>query len=133
MHTSYWRYINTLILPPDKNQPLSCQKKFWSYIKNIRRDRVGIISLQSDGNPITNSLGKAELLNEQFKSVFTIEPVGDLPNKGPSPYPTMPNITVTSQGIENLLNGLKTHKASGPDVLSATILKETSDIIAPIL
>ena len=44
----------------------------------------------------------------------------------------MPNIIVTSQGIENLLNGLKTHKASGPDALSATILKETSDIIAPI-
>ena len=71
MRTSYWRYINTLILPPDdENQPLSCQKKFWSYIyKNIRRDRVGITSLQSDGNPVTDSLGKAELLNKQFKSV----------------------------------------------------------------
>ena len=44
----------------------------------------------------------------------------------------MPDIIVTSQGIENLLNGLKTHKASGPDALSATILKETSDVIAPI-
>ena len=93
----------------------------------------GITSLQSDGNPVTDSLGKAELLNKQFKSVFTIEPAGDLPNKGPSPYPTMPDITITSQGIENLLNDLKIHKASGPDVISATILKETSDIIAPIL
>ena len=44
----------------------------------------------------------------------------------------MPNIIVTSQGIENLLNGLKTHKASNPDALSATILKVSSDIIAPI-
>ena len=61
--------------------------------------------------------GKAELLNKQFKSVFTIEPAGDFPNKGPSPYPTMPDITITSQGIENLLNGLKTHKASGPDAI----------------
>ena len=135
MRTSYWQYINTLILPPDdENQPLSCQKKFWSYIKNIRRERVGITSLQSDGNPVTDSLGKAELLNKQFKSVFTNEPAGDLPNKGPSPYPNMPDITIiTSLGIENLLNGLKTHKESGPDAISATILKETSDIIIPIL
>ena len=59
--------------------------------------------MQSDGNPVTDSLGKAELLNKQFKSVFIIEPAGDLPNKGPSPYPTMPDITITSQGIENLL------------------------------
>ena len=44
----------------------------------------------------------------------------------------MPDIIVTSQGIENLINGFKTHKASGPDAFSATILKETSDIIAPI-
>ena len=44
----------------------------------------------------------------------------------------MPDIIVTSQGIKNLLNGLKTHKATGPDTLSATTLKETSDIIAPI-
>ena len=45
----------------------------------------------------------------------------------------MPDIIITSQGIENLLNGLKTHKASGPDAISTTILKQTSDIIAPIL
>ena len=134
MRTSYWRYINTLIFPPDdENQPLSCQKKPWSYIKNLRRDQVGITSLQSDGNPITDSFGKAELLNKQFKSVFTNEPAGDLPNKGPSPYPSMPDIIITLQGIKNLLNGLKTHKASGPDTISATILKETNDIIAPIL
>ena len=65
MCTSYWRYINTLIFSPDDdNQPPSCQKRFWSYIKNIRRDQVGITSLQSDANTITDSLGKAELLNE---------------------------------------------------------------------
>ena len=127
MRTSYWRYINTLIFPPDdENQPLSCQKKFWSYIKNKT-------SLQSDGNPVTDSFSKAELLNKQFKSVFTNKPAGDLPNKGPSPYPSMPDIIITLQGIKNLLNGLKTHKASGPDTISAMILKETSDIIAPIL
>jgi len=45
----------------------------------------------------------------------------------------MPDINITLQGIVNLLNGLKTHKAAGPDAISATLLKETSDIIVPIL
>ena len=45
----------------------------------------------------------------------------------------MPDINITLQGIENLLNGLNIHKASGPDAISARMLKMTSDIIAPIL
>ena len=45
----------------------------------------------------------------------------------------MPEIIITCQGIENLLNGLQTHKATGPDAIGATILKATGDIIAPIL
>ena len=99
----------------------------------IRRDQTGITALQSDDNLVTDSLDKAELLNHQFKSVFTNEPISDLPDKGPSPYPNMPDINITLQGIENLLNGLNIHKASGPDAISARMLKMTSDIIAPIL
>ena len=94
---------------------------------------MGIASLQSGDTLVTNSLDKAELLNRQFKSVFTNEPLNNLPDKGPSPHPTMPEISVTCQGIENLLNGLQIHKATGPDAISAKILRATSDIIAPIL
>ena len=45
----------------------------------------------------------------------------------------MPEISVTCHGIENLLNGFQTHKATGPNAISAKILRATSDIIAPIL
>ena len=45
----------------------------------------------------------------------------------------MPEISITCQGIENLLNGLQTHKATGPDAIGATIRKAIGDIIAPIL
>ena len=134
MRTSYARYINTSIFSPDDdNQPPSCQKRSWSYIKNIRRDQVNITSLQLDTNAINDSLGKVKLLNKQFKSVFTSEPADGLADKGPSPYPTMPDIFVITEGIENLLNDLKIHKVCGPDTISARILKETSDIIVLIL
>ena len=45
----------------------------------------------------------------------------------------MPDIFITTQGIENLINDFKIHKASGPDALSPWILEETSNIIALIL
>ena len=45
----------------------------------------------------------------------------------------MGEITVDPKGVLKLLNGLNIHKAPGPDVLSARVLKECSSEIAPIL
>ena len=45
----------------------------------------------------------------------------------------MGEITVDPNGVLKLLNGLKVHKAPGPDGLSARVLKECSSEIAPIL
>ena len=45
----------------------------------------------------------------------------------------MGEITVDPNGVLKLLNNLKIHKASGPDGLSARVLKECSSEIAPIL
>ena len=45
----------------------------------------------------------------------------------------MGEITVDPKGVLKLLNGLKVHKAPGPDGLSARVLKECSSEIAPML
>ena len=45
----------------------------------------------------------------------------------------MGEMTVDPNGVLKLLNNLKIHKASGPDGLSARVLKECSSEIAPIL
>ena len=45
----------------------------------------------------------------------------------------MGDITVDRKGVFKLLNGLKVHKAPGPDGLSARVLQECSSEIAPIL
>ena len=45
----------------------------------------------------------------------------------------MVEITVDTKGVLKLLNNLKIQKASGPDGLSARVLKECSSEIAPIL
>lgn len=73
--------------------------------------------------PLIDGTDKAEVL--VFQSVFTNELDTDLPtrNKGPSPYPSMPNIDATIQVIAKILNDLNAHKGLGPD------LKETADVV----
>ena len=55
------------------------------------------------------------------------------PKNRPSPHPTMPDICISKEGIEKMLQNIKPDKAAGPDSLPATVLKELSHEIAPIL
>ena len=73
------------------------------------------------------------ILNQQFTSVFAQEPPGPLPDKGLSPHPIMPDICISKEDIEKILQNNKPDKAAGPDSLSATVLKELNHEIAPIL
>ena len=75
---------------------------------------------------------KAEILNNYFQSVYTREDVVNVPVSG-TPYPEMPQITVTPEGVKKLLMDLQPNKASGPDQLPARILKECAEELAPIL
>ena len=45
----------------------------------------------------------------------------------------MPETTITTKGVERLLKGLNTNKASGPDNISPRFLKELHHEIGPTL
>ena len=55
---------------------------------------------------ITDSTEKVEILNKQFKSVFTIKDTNTIPDKGTSLYPSIQDINVTLDGVRNLLLNL---------------------------
>ena len=61
---------------------------------------------------------------KHYKSVFTNEPSTSLPNKGPTPNPTIPPIEISVDGVAKQLFILNVHKASEPDQISARFLKE---------
>ena len=48
-------------------------KKFWRYIKKLRKDQVGVPPLSINNTTLQNPKEKAEALNNQFYSVFTRE------------------------------------------------------------
>jgi hypothetical protein len=53
-----------------------------------------------DRKVIAEAKDKAEILNAQFKSVYTLEDYTNIPHKGPSPYSAMQNITITGNGVK---------------------------------
>ena len=124
----------------DFSSPIECrdgrttkQKRFWSFIRSLREDSTGVSPLRNEGEIHSAAPEKAEILNKQFTSVFTHEPPGPLPDKGPSPHPTMPDICISKEGIQKMLHNIKPNKAAGPDSLPAAVLQELSHEIAPIL
>ena len=57
-------------------------KNFWHYIEGKRQDSIGIGTLKNQsGNIVTDPSEKAEILNNHFKSVLTIEDTTSIPDK----------------------------------------------------
>ena len=75
-----------------------------------------------------------DALNNFFASVFTHEDLSSWPylNEDNS-FPDMPPIHIHPHGVEQLLSGLKLHKASGPDMIPTYLLKLLAHQLAPAL
>ena len=126
--SAYHMYVSDM-LSSEEGKP----KRFWSYIKNARCDSSGVAPLMKDGTLQCEASTKANMLNEQFASVFTDETMANLPDMGDSPHPTVPDFTVDQEGVRKLLVNIKSHTASGPDNLPAYLLKEAANELTPIL
>ena len=132
---SYWSYINNIIETDDaeKDHPTK-QKRFWNYIKSLRKDSTGISPLKDNGRLFNASKDKADILNRQYQSVFTHEdPDSTIPDPDGDPFPTMQPFTVIEEGVRKLLQKSNPRKASGPDMIPAWLLKECAEDLAPIL
>ena len=81
-----------------------------------------------NGKLIIDPKQKADALNSQFKSVFTEETDFQIPS--PRLAPEMADIIISTPGVSNLLRGIGTSKAMGPDNLSPRVLKELADVLA---
>jgi hypothetical protein len=123
-----------LIDPPEDGQSGgSNQKRFWSYIKTLRRDNTGVAPLKHEGKLHSFAKDKADILNQQYQSVFTKEDDHSIPTPSGTPFPAMDDITVNEAGVCKLLRNINPHKAAGPDEIPARVLKECADDLAPFL
>ena len=123
-------YLNNIISSAfDDNNT----KPFWKFVRSKRCDNTGIAPLKDSGRLHTDSQSKANILNNQFTSVFNIEDTSDIPvPSGPS-YPSMPEFEINVCGVQKLLHTIKPNKASGPDSIPCRVLKEAASELAPAL
>ena len=87
----------------------------------------------SEGFIQSDSRKKADILNNQFQSVFTEEDMSNMPDKGESPFKEMKEIKISEKGVLKLLLDIKPNKATGPDEIPAAMLKTAAEELTPIL
>ena len=100
LRSAYRKYMNDVISTDLKENP----KRFWAAIKSKKQESTGVSPLKNKGGFIhSDTTSKAEILNEQFQSVYTKENTSTMPDKGQSKYPSMKDIVINTKGVFKLL------------------------------
>lgn len=131
LRRSEWSHTNQVILDGFENNN---SKPFWSYVKAKKQENVGVSPLKLKGNLITDSKGKANILIDQFKSVFTKSNDTNLPNADKHKNtPSIGSLKIDRTGVCKLLKNLNTKKAMGPDSLPNIVLNTCAEELSQSL
>jgi len=84
------------------------------------------------GTLITSDIGKANLLNEYFQSVFTLDDnnLPHFPSRIPPTSSGINDVTINPTIVKGILKKLKTNSAAGPDSLPPLFFHKTSESIS---
>src|SRR5207245_1908234 len=104
-------------------------KSFYSYVRSKQRNRVRVGPLKdSSGNIIAESGAMADLLNNYFSSVFTVENVSSIPNPISNfdfaNAQIFSGISLDEELVGEKLSKMNTSKSQGPDELNPKLLFE---------
>ena len=89
--------------------------------------------MKKNGILFPDSSDKANILREQFESVFTDEDLSSIPELPGPTHPSISSLHISSPGVAKLLSHLKINKASGPDNIPSQLFKELGEELAPCL
>jgi hypothetical protein len=139
----------TIHIDSSRDQIYTTTKKFWSYIKGMEKDSSNISMLKKEGKDIISAEEKANVLNQQYESVFSDIDFNQYINIR---YYADKEFRLPTQTTETNWKIYETHKcdqtwyhkatkkhllypskATGPDLISCRVLKEAADSIAPYL
>ena len=118
--------LTSVVQGLEENNP----KPFWRYVTSKRQDRTGMPPLKQAGNLVHESKTKAQILVNEFKSVFT-KGIHLLPILNNPCRTKINTLHITTNGVEKLLQKIKVSKAAGPDQIPNTVLKECAKELAP--
>ena len=122
-------YIQNTIGNRLTEQPIS----FWPYVKLMQIENICIPTYRTQTKLYTTDKENADTLNEQFLSVSTHERNINVPDKGQSPCPDIPDLNISTADVEKQLLSLNPTKASGSDELLTRLLWAVAQEMAPAL
>ena len=105
---SHWTYVNDTLSDSLADGNL---KPFLGYIKSNKQDSSGVAPMKHDGKLFSKGIDKANILSDQFKSVFSHEPIGPVLEPSGKRIPPIPKLKVTTFGVQKLLANIVTRKA----------------------
>ena len=82
---------------------------------------------------ITDSLSKAEILNSQFKSVFTPQSGNTFPQLPGTQFPKIKPLHISENGVFMLVDRIDVSKSSGPDKLPGKLLQSLAKEITSVV
>ena len=100
-------------------------KSFWRHVSAKNPNHHTIPDLKLNGITYTSPIDKANVLNTQFASAFTIQSCSTIP-AAPSNlicHP-MPKLSITKDMVLNSLEKLDVNKSKGSDGIHPRLLKE---------
>ena len=102
-------------------------KLFWSYSRRKLKAKTGIAPLLEDKEK-KESLKfddeeKANILCNQFSSVFSVEPEGDIPKIADRTESKILELEITVETVLEALQRLNVNKSMGPDGIHPRLLK----------
>ena len=102
-------------------------------MKSKKQATFGISALESNGNVITDSLSIAEILNSQFKSVFTPQSGNTFLQLPGSQFPKIKPLHISENCVFMLLDRIDVSMSSGPDKLPGRLLQRLAKEITPVV
>ena len=128
LNKSYYQHVHSLI---NSKNP----KRFWSFIKSKTKSKSIPVTMKWSDRGVTASTGKdkAELFCKFFASVFTCpDPATDVDEDAHlhGSGSDILDLMCSSANVGELLLTLDVNKATGPDGLSARLLREAAPVIS---
>lgn len=124
-----WRKRNANMFPLISRKTLETTlNTYLRFLKSHREETAAITASKDNDNTLVKAEHKAQLLNTYFHSFFTHEDLST-PNMPDSLYPPI----LALDSIQKLHMTLNTNKTTGPEQISALILKSCTFVLVAII
>ena len=124
----YFEYLKSMTADFKQNP-----KRFWSFLKCIKGGKGQLPTLLDNAVEVSGDVERANLLNRTFAAKFSDPAIDCLPAAFDFDLPELLTSDVSASSVSSIIGSLNIHKATGPDDVSARVIRECADqLVSPL-